>query len=335
MPSDVRTTGPDAPTELSKRTWWDTLKRTVTEFKDDNCTDWAAALTYYGILALFPAIIALVSITGLVVPKATITRVLTDLVSSIGPSSAVNTFKGPIEQVTGSTRTAGIMLVVSLALALWSASSYVGAFMRAANAIYEREEGRSFVKLRPLQLLVTLILVLLAALVVLSLILTGPIAKSIGDAVGLGGTAVTVWNIAKWPVILVVVMGMLAILYYFAPNAKQPKFHWVTPGSVFAVAVWLIASALFAIYVATFSSYNRTYGALSGVVIFLIWMWISNLAVLFGAELNAEVERGRELQAGVPGAEKDIQLPYRDPPEGEEQRGRFERDDAGDRPRAR
>jgi membrane protein len=197
--------------------------------------------------------------------------------------------------------------------------------MRAANAIYERQEGRGFLRLRPLQLLVTLILILMAALVVLALVLTGPVADAIGRAIGIGGTALTLWNIAKWPVMLVVVMVMLAILYYVAPNAKQPKFRWISPGSVVAVVLWVIASALFALYVANFGSYDKTYGALGGVVVFLVWMWISNLAVLFGAELNAELERGREIAAGVPGAHEDIQLPYRRVPKGEEQRGRFER----------
>jgi len=330
MASDVRAAGPDAPTDLSKQGWKGTLKRTLKEFKDDNLTDWAAALTYYAVLSLFPAIIAMVSILGLVIDKATITRVLTDTISSIGPSSAVKTFKGPIEQVTGNNSTAGIALIFGLAVALWSASNYVGAFMRASNAVYEREEGRGFFKLRPVQLLVTLVLVLLAALVVLSLVLTGPVAKSIGDAVGLGDTAVTAWNIAKWPVLLVVVAVMLAILYYAAPNAKQPKFKWISPGSIVAVVVWVVASALFALYVSKFSSYNKTYGALAGVIVFFVWLWITNLAVLFGAELNSEIERGREIEAGVPGAEEDIQLPYRAVPEGDEQRGRFGREGAPD-----
>ena len=331
MASDVRTAGPDSPTDLPKRNWMATLKRTFSEFKDDNLTDWAAALTYYGVLALFPALIALVSILGLVIDKATITRVLTDTISSIGPASAVNTFKGPINQVTGNQSTAGIMLIVGLATALWSASGYIGAFMRASNAIYEREEGRGFFKLRPVQLLVTLILVLMSALVVLALVVSGPVAKSVGGAVGLGDTAVTVFNIAKWPAMLIVVMVMLAILYYASPNAKQPGFKWISPGSVVAVVIWVLASAAFALYVTTFASYNKTYGALAGVVVFLVWMWITNLAVLFGAELNAETERGREIAAGVPGAEQDIQLPFRAVPDGEDQRGRFERDETSAR----
>jgi membrane protein len=305
---------------LSKRTWFGTVKRTVREFRDDNLTDWAAALTYYAVLSLFPALIALMSILGLVVDPKTITRVVTDVVSQLGPASAVDTFKKPIQQIAGNQSTALFGLIFGVAAALWTASGYVGAFMRASNAIYEREEGRPFWILRPLQILVTFILVMMAALVVLSLVVTGPVAKAVGDAVGLGDTAVTVWNIAKWPVLLVVVMLMLAILYWPSPNAKQAGFRWVSPGAVLAVLVWIVASAAFAFYVANFGSYNKTYGALGGVIVFLVWMWLTNVAVLLGAELNAETERGRELEEGVPGAEEDIQAPYRRAPKDEEQK---------------
>jgi membrane protein len=311
---------PDTPTDLGKRSWFGTLKRVVSEFKDDNLTDWAAALTYYAVLSIFPAFIAMISILGLVVDPATITRVVTDVVAQLGPADAVNTFKGPIEQISGNQSTAFFGLIIGVALAIWTASNYVGAFMRASNAIYEREEGRPFYKLRPIQLLVTLVLVMMAALVVLSLIVTGPVAQAIGDAVGLGDAAVTAWNLAKWPVMLIVVMVMLAILYWSAPNAKIHGFRWVSPGSVVAVIVWIIASVGFAFYVANFSSYNKTYGALAGVIVFLVWMWITNIAVLLGAELNAETERARELEAGVPGAEEDIQAPYRDVPKEEREK---------------
>ncbi len=311
---------PDAPTDLGKRSWFGTLKRVVSEFKDDNLTDWAAALTYYAVLSIFPAFIALISILGLVVDPATITRVITDVVSQLGPASAVDTFLGPIEELAQNRSTAVFGLIFGIAVAIWTASNYVGAFMRASNAIYERDEGRPFWKLRPIQLVVTLILVLMAALVVLALILTGPVAEAIGSAVGLGDTAVTVWNIAKWPVMLVVVMLMLAILYWSAPNAKIAGFRWVSPGSVVAVALWIVASAGFAVYVANFGSYDKTYGALGGVIVFLVWMWITNIAVLLGAELNAETERARELEAGVPGAEEDIKAPYRDVPKEEREK---------------
>ena len=307
--------GPDSPTDLNKGSWLGTLKRTVKGFRRDNLTDWAAALTYYAVLSLFPAIIALISILGLVVDPATITRVITDVVSQLGPKSAVDTFKGPIDQIASNRSGALLGLIFGIAAALWTASGYVGAFMRGSNAIYGREEGRPFYILRPLQLLVTLVLVLMAALVVLSLVVTGPVASAIGSAVGIGDTAVTAWNIAKWPVMLLVVVVMLAILYWSSPNAKPAGFRWVPPGSVVAVAVWIVASAAFAFYVANFGSYNKTYGALAGVIVFFVWMWITNLAVLFGAELNAETERARELEAGVPGAEEDIQAPYRREPE--------------------
>jgi membrane protein len=305
---------PEGPPHPRKGGIVQTVKRTITEFKEDNLTDSAAALTYYAVLSIFPALIALVSIVGLVGDPKTVTNALTDFVSSIGPGSAVDTFKGPIEEITSSRGTAGILLIVGIASALWTASGYVGAFMRASNVIYEVEEGRSLIKLRPLQMLVTLVLVLLLALVLVALVLTGEVANQVGSAVGLGDTAITVWNIAKWPVLLVMVLFMIALLYYSSPNAKLPGFKWVTPGSVLAVVVWLVASAAFAFYVANFGSYNKTYGALGGVVVFLVWLWITNVAILLGAELNAEGERTRELEQGVPGAEREIQLEHRSEP---------------------
>jgi membrane protein len=249
-----------------------------------------------------------------------VTRVLTETVSALGPATAVDTFRDPIENIANSQQTAGVLLIVGLAASLWTASGYTGAFMRASNAIYEREEGRPFWKLRPLQIVVTLVLVLLAALVVVALIISGPVAEAVGGAIGLGDTAVLAWQIAKWPVMLVVVMFMLAVLYWSAPNAKPAGFRWVSPGSVLAVIVWIAASAAFAFYVANFGSYNETYGTLGGVVVFLVWLWITNVAVLLGAELNAETERGRELQAGVPGAEEEIQAPYRQAPKEEREK---------------
>jgi membrane protein len=308
-PDDPRK--PDDPTDLHKRSWGGVLKRTVLEFKDDDCTDWAAALTYYGVLAMFPALIAMTSLISLVGDPKKTTDALLKIVNSLGPSSAVDTFAKPVQQVAQS-QSAGFALVLGLALALWSASGYVGAFGRAANAVYEVEEGRPFYKLRPVQLLVTLICIVLLALVALSLVVTGPVAKAVGDALGLGSSVVTIWDIAKWPVMAIVVSMIFSLLYYATPNVKQPKFRWFTMGGFIALVVWIVASAAFAFYVANFSSYNKTYGALAAVVVFLIWLWISNLAVLFGAEFNAEVERGRQLQAGMHEAEETIQLPPRD-----------------------
>jgi membrane protein len=305
--------GPDTPTEVGKRGWWATLKRTVKEFKDDNVTDWAAALTYYAVLSLFPAIAALVSIVGLVMDPRTVTDTLTKLVGSLN-ADAVKVLQGPINQITANRSTAGLALIISLGAALWSASGYVGAFMRASNAIWEVEEGRPFWKLRPLQIVVTFLGVLMTAIVALALVVSGPLAKNVGDAIGLGSTAVTVWNIAKWPVLVLVVMAMLAFLYYIAPNVKMPKFRWISPGSVLAVVIWIVASALFAFYVANFGSYNKTYGSLAGVVVFLLWLWITNIAILLGQEMNAELERQRELESGEPEARERVMLPPRDDP---------------------
>jgi membrane protein len=293
---------------------WPTLKKTALEFNEDNMTDWAAALTYYGLLSLFPALIALVSILGLFGDPEATTRSITDIVTEIGPESAADTFSGPIESITQNREAAGIMFVVGLAVALWSASNYVGAFMRAANIVWETPEGRPFLKLRPLQLGVTLLLIVLFAVVALALVLTGPIVEAVGDSIGVGSTALTVWSIAKWPVLIAVVIFMVALIYYTSPNVKVPGFKWITPGSVVAVLGWIVASAAFAFYVANFGSYDKTYGSLGAVVTLLVWVWISNLALLFGLELNAERERSSELEAGVPRAEKEIQLEPRAEP---------------------
>jgi membrane protein len=305
---------PEGSPHPRKGSAFQTVKRTVTEFSEDNLTDWAAALTYYAVLSIFPALIALVAVVGLVGDPQAITRELTSLVSSIGPASAAKTFQQPIQSLTKSHGTAGILLIAGIASALWTASGYVGAFMRASNTIYEVEEGRSFIKLRPLQMLVTLILVVLLALVLVALILTGPIATKVGSSLGISSVTVTIWDIAKWPVLLVVVTFMIAVLYYAAPNARLRGLRSILPGSILAVIVWLLASAGFAIYVANFGSYNKTYGSLGAVVILLVWLWITNLAILLGAEVNAERERSKQLRDGAPGAERELQLQERSEP---------------------
>ena len=294
---------------------WPTLKKTALEFSEDNMTDWAAALTYYGLLSLFPALIALVSIVGIFGDPETTTQQLTDIVTQIGPQSAADTFSGPIQSLTDNRQAAGVMFFVSLGVALWSASGFVGAFMRASNIIWETPEGRPFVRLRPLQVGVTLLLIVLFALVAVSLVLTGPIVQAVGDSIGIGSTALTIWDIAKWPVLLAVLIFMVGVIYYTAPNVKVPGFKWITPGSLIAVFVWIVASAGFAFYVANFGAYDKTYGSLGAVVTLLVWIWISNLALLFGMELNAERERSRELDAGVPRADKEIQLEPRAEPD--------------------
>jgi membrane protein len=294
---------------------WPTLRRTVQEFQEDNLTDWAATLTYYGLLALFPALIVLVSIVGLVGDPESTTKTLTDIVTRLGPDSAAGTFEGPIRQVTESRGTAGFALITSTLLALWSASGYLGAFIRASNVIYETREGRPFWKLRPLQLLLTLVLVLLLAVMALGIVLTGPIVSDVAEPIGISHTAVSIWSYAKWVLIALLFVVMIGVIYYASPNVKQRGFKWITPGGIVALVVWLLASAGFGLYVSQFGSYNAVYGSLAGVVIILIWMWITNLAILFGHELNAEREREQQFEEGVPDAEREIQLEPRDEPE--------------------
>lgn len=283
---------------LGARSWGGVFKRTVSEFRQDNLTDLAAALTYYGVLAIFPAIIALVSILGLIGHSAT--QPLIENLGNVAPGPAKSVFTSAIENLNKSQGAAGLLLVVGLAAALWSASGYVAAFMRASNTIYEVEEGRPIWKTLPVRIGVTVVMVLLLAISSVAVVLTGGLAKQVGNLLGVGSSAVQVWDIAKWPVLVLLVAFMLAILYWAAPNVKHPGFRWISPGGILAVAAWLIASGAFALYVANFSSYNKTYGALAAVVVFLVWLWISNIAVLLGAEFNAELERGRSIEAGNP-----------------------------------
>ncbi|HEY0718236.1 MAG TPA: YihY/virulence factor BrkB family protein [Streptosporangiaceae bacterium] len=305
---------PGGPPHARKGSAFQTAKRTLSEFKEDNLTDVAAALTYYAVLSIFPALIAMIALVGLIEKPQTITSQLTKLVTSVGPASAAQTFREPIASLAHSSGAAGILLIVGVASALWTASGYVGAFMRASNTIYEVEEGRSFIKLRPLQMLVTLILVVLLALVLVALVVTGPIASKVGSAIGAGTTAVTIWDIAKWPVLLIVVIIMIGVLYYAAPNARLRGFKSIMPGAALAVVIWLIASAAFAYYVANFGSYNKTYGTLGAAIALLVWLWITNVAILLGAEINAERERSHQLKDGTPGAERELQLPERSAP---------------------
>jgi membrane protein len=283
------------------------LKRTIREFKEDNLTDWAAALTYYGILSIFPAIIALVSILGIVGSSAT--QPLLDNLGSVAPGPAKDIFTSAIQNLQKSSGTAGILFIVGLAGALWSASGYVAAFMRASNSIYDIEEGRPIWKTLPTRIGTTVVLLVLLAVVAIGVVVTGGLAKQVGNLIGLGDTAVSVWNIAKWPVMLLLVAFMFAFLYWAAPNVKHPKFSIITPGGILAVVIWLVASAAFAFYVANFGSYNKTYGALGGVITFLVWLWISNIAILLGAEFNAERERGHQMERGHPADEEPFLEP--------------------------
>jgi len=299
---------PEPPGQMTGTSWTYVARKTVREFSRDQCTDLAAALTYYAVLALFPALIALLSLVGLVGQGPSTAQTIIDVLRQAGlSSSALETTVTQLASAPG----AGIALVVGLLAALWSASGYVGSFGRAMNRVHEIGEGRPVWKLRPVMLLVTLVSVVLVAVVALAVVASGPVAGAIGSQLGLGSTVVLVWNIAKWPVILLIVVLVVALLYQETPNVKQPTFRWLSVGAFLAIVVWVLVSVAFGFYVANFSSYGKTYGSLAGVIVFLLWLWITNLALLFGAELDAELERARQLQAGI-AAEETVQLPARD-----------------------
>jgi membrane protein len=298
---------PKGPTKLGTGGWLGVLKRSAKGFSEDNLTDRAAALTYYGIQAIFPAMLALVSILGLVGQSAT--QPLIQNLGKVAPGPAQQIFTHAIQNLQKSQGAAGVLVIVGIGIALWSASGYVGAFMRASNAIYGVSEGRPIWFKRPVQVLVTLVLVLLLAASAIAVVLTGGLATQVGKVLGIGSTAVTIWDIAKWPALLLVVAFMFSILYWTAPNVRMQGFRWITPGGLVAVVLWIIASLAFAFYVANFSHYNKTYGSLGGIIVFLIWLWISNVVVLFGAELNAELERGRQLEAGEPAEDELLVTP--------------------------
>lgn len=292
---------------------WAILKRTAKEFSEDNITDWAAALTYYAVLAVFPALLALVAVLGVFGQPQTVTSILDILRTAGAQGSTVDSLESTINGIVNNKGGAGALLGFGLLGALWSASSYIGAFIRASNAIWETPEGRPFWKLRPLQLVVTLVMVVLFALVLVAIVISGPLAEAIAEQIGLGSVGTTIYQIAKWPIMAGVVLLLLALLYYIAPNRKLPKFPWISPGAIVALAIWAVATVGFFFYVSNFGSYNETYGALGGAITMLIWLWITNIAILFGQQLNSEIERGRELAAGLH-AEEEIQLPLRDEP---------------------
>ena len=307
-PEDPRK--PDSLGDIEKPSWKYVLRKTLREYTADQAADLAAALTYYGVLAVFPALLAFVSILGLFGDPNETTDTLLDLVGGLVPSTTLEAVREPIETIT-SAPAAGLALVIGIAGALWGASGYVGAFARAMNRIYGIQEGRPVWKLRPITLGVTVLAIVAAVSAALLLVVSGPIAENVAGAIGIGDAGLLAWNIVKWPILGFLAVLIVAVLYYATPNVQQPKFRWMSLGALLALVVWVIASVGFAFYAANFSSYDETYGSIGGVIVFLLWVWISNNALLFGAELDAELERGRELQAGIP-AEEHIQLPPRD-----------------------
>ncbi|MER6693158.1 YihY/virulence factor BrkB family protein [Streptomyces minutiscleroticus] len=295
---DVEEAAPDTPAKLPKRSWVQVLKGSLKEFQDDELSDRAAALTYYSVLSLFPALLVLVSLLG-VAGKSATDSVLKNI-EQLAPGSARDIITRAVEQLQGNAGTGSVMAIVGVVLAVWSASGYVAAFIRAANAVYDMPEGRPVWKVLPVRLGVTVVLMVIAVISSLIVVFTGGLAKQAGSALGIGDTALTVWSIAKWPVLVLLVILMIAILYFATPNAKVKGFRWITPGSFLALVIWLVASAGFAFYVANFASYNKTYGTMAGVIVFLVWLWISNLAILLGLEFDAETVRQRAIAGGHP-----------------------------------
>jgi len=297
----------DGPTKLPKGAWWNALKRAVKEFLADDMLDWAAALTYYSILSIFPGIIVLMAVVGLLGESAT--QPLIENIQQLAPGGARDTLVGVIEQLQGSASFAGPAAIIGLLGALWSASGYIGGFIRASNAIYEVEEGRPVWKTLPLRVFLTLAMVLLLAGAALGVALTGGIAEQVGELIGLGSTGVLVWSIVKWPVLAILVSLAIALLYWASPNVRHLGFRWLTPGGLLAVLTWVVASLGFAFYVANFASYNKVYGSLAAVIVFLMWLWISNIAILLGAELDAELTRERQIEEGHPPEEEPFLEP--------------------------
>jgi membrane protein len=304
----------DSPTDIQPSGWKNTLKRAFAEFRADDMMTWAAALTYYAVLSLFPALLVFVALIGVAGEYPETSDAILDVVATIGPESAVDTLRGTIEGVVRDSGGAAALLGVSLIGAIWSASGFIGAFTKASNAIYEVEEGRPFWKLKPIQLALTVMFLLVSAVAAVVFVASGELARSIFDVIGLGDAAFDIWKYAKWPVLAVVVTIMIAVLYWAAPNVQQPSLRWLTPGGGVGLVVLILASALFGLYVANFGSYNKTYGTLAFVPLFLTWLWIANLALLFGAEVDAELARRKQIEDGMRPVDKEPFLPVRDEP---------------------
>jgi len=297
--------------DLPDGAWGRIAKRTFDQYRADGVTNLAAALTYRSVLSLFPGLIALVALLGLLGQYPQTFDVVLNIVGSFAPPSTVQTVSAPVRQIITHKGGAGALFGVGLAGAIWAASGYVGTFSWAANVLWEAKRGRSWYRQWPFNVAVTLVALVLITAVLLALVLSGPVANSVGRQIGVGSTGLTIWSIAKWPAIVAVVTMMISGLYYVAPNVRPPSWRWLTPGAILAVVAWAVTSLGFALYLANFGSYNKVYGTLGAIVTFLIWVWLSNVAALLGIELDAEIERERELAAHQPGAAERIQLPLR------------------------
>jgi membrane protein len=263
------------------------FKRTVKDFKRDNLTAWAAALTYYSVLSLFPGLLVLVGVMGLL--SDTFITTLLDNATSVVPPAVADILRGAVENVRQGQARPGLATAIGLLLAFWSASGYVSAFAKASNAIHGTTDERPFWKAVPMRLGVTLVTGLLALAAAVIVVLSGRVAEVVGRTIGFERAGITVWEVAKWPVLIVIVSIMLAVLYWAGPQARIADFRWLRPGGVIAVLLWIAISFLFGLYVANFGSYNKTYGALAGVIVFLVWLWLTNLALLIGAKIDSGI----------------------------------------------
>lgn len=299
--------GPDSPADLPRPSLVAVVRRARQEFRDDHVTDLAAGLTYYAVLSIVPALIVLVAILGLLGPDAS--HQVLGQVQNIAPGSSAKFVQTLIIQAQADRTRAGLGAAVGVLVAVWSASGYVAAFMRASNVIYAMGEGRPIWKTLPIRAGVTILAVVVMAAGAVIVVLSGPVAQQVGNLLGAGDAAVLAWNIVKWPVLLVLVSVLLAVLFWASPNARQGNIKWVSPGGVIAVILWIVVSGLFALYVAYFASYDKTYGSLAGVVIFLVWLWLTNVAILLGAEINAELDRARAIAEGLPEDIEPFALP--------------------------
>ncbi|WP_051687649.1 MULTISPECIES: YihY/virulence factor BrkB family protein [Micrococcales] len=297
--------------QISKPGWGYVFKRSVNSFTGNGGTDLAASLTYFAVLSLFPGLLAVVSLLGVFGQGDTTTHAILDFIRPYAPEELMALIKEPITQLTSSTGAGIIALITGVVGALWTASGYVGGFGRALNRIYGVVEGRPIWKLRPINLLVTFVMVVIVVIMMLMILLSGSVLHLMGDWIGLGDTAVAVWSWARWIVLLVLTIIVIALLYYATPNVKQPKLHWLSPGAIVALLVMGIAGVGFGFYVSNFGNYNATYGTIGGVIVMLLFIWIMNNVLLFGAVLDSELERARELEAGMR-AEDELQLPPRD-----------------------
>lgn len=304
------TSEPETPAEIDGSSWRLAVRRALRAFGVDECPDVAASLTFYAVLALIPATMVSFSIVSLLGRGEETARVVGDVVGALMPDVSAESVRDGIAVIVDA-RLSGILLVFALSLTLWAVARYVAALGRGMNRIYGVAEGRPVWRLKSGQLLIALVVIVCSALILAILTFTDAVAEAVGQSMGLEDATLLVWRIVRWPLLTAIVVFVLAFLYYSSPNVKPARFRWMSLGAAAALAVLLIASLGFWLYVANFADYDRLYGAFAGVIVFALWLWIANMAILVGAEFDAEVQRVRQLLAGVP-AETQVQVPLRD-----------------------